>query len=85
MSKSTILMPDNETGMHSVDEALRYGLVSYDWSNAKGIWSKDTPMDDDEYLVRQVIISAGILGRRTAPFPTFLVPHRVPHGFTPRS
>ena len=30
-------------------------------------------------------VSTRILGRRTAPFTTFLVPHRVPHGFTPRS
>jgi hypothetical protein len=53
MSQSTIIMPDNETGMHSVEEALRYGLVSYDWSNAKGIWGKHAPMDDEEYLVKQ--------------------------------
>ena len=32
-----------------------------------------------------VSISTRILGRRTAPFPGFLVPQRVPHGFTPRS
>ena len=30
-------------------------------------------------------ISTRILGRRTAPFPPFLVPDRVPRGFTPRS
>ena len=30
-------------------------------------------------------VSTRILGRRTAPFPPFLVPYRVPHGFTPRS
>ena len=27
-------------------------------------------------------VSTRILGRRTAPFPAFLVPNRVPHGFT---
>ena len=26
-----------------------------------------------------------ISGRRTAPFPPFLIPHRVPHGLYPRS
>ena len=31
------------------------------------------------------IISTRILGRRTVPFPPFLIPNRVPHGFTPRS
>ena len=30
-------------------------------------------------------VSTRILGRRTAPFPPVLIPHRVPHGFTPRS
>ena len=53
MSQSTIIMPDNETGMHDASEALRYGIVSYDWSNAKGIWGKHAPMDDEEYLVKQ--------------------------------
>ena len=33
----------------------------------------------------QVGCSTRILGRRTAPFPPFLIPKRVPHGFTPRS
>ena len=30
-------------------------------------------------------ISTRILGRRTAPFPPFLIPNCVPHGVTPRS
>ena len=30
-------------------------------------------------------VSTRILGRRTAPLPPFLIPHRVPRGFTPRS
>ena len=29
--------------------------------------------------------SSRILGRRTAPFSPFLIPHRAPHGVTPRS
>ena len=36
--------------------------------------------EDDEGIV-----STRILGRRTAPFVPFLIPYRVPHGFTPRS
>ena len=28
------------------------------------------------------MISTRILGRRTAPFPTFLITNRAPHGFT---
>ena len=53
MNMSTILMPCNASGMHSTEEALRYGIVSYDWANAKGVWGKHTPMDDEEYLVKQ--------------------------------
>jgi len=30
-------------------------------------------------------VSTRILGRRTAPFPPFLIPHRAPCGVTPRS
>ena len=30
-------------------------------------------------------VSTRILGRRTAPFPTFLISNRAPHGVTPRS
>ena len=30
-------------------------------------------------------VSTRILGRRTAPFQTFRIPYRAPHGFTPRS
>ena len=30
-------------------------------------------------------VSTRILGRRTASYPPFLIPHRAPHGVTPRS
>ena len=32
---STILYTCNATGMHSVAQANRFGIVVYDWSNAK--------------------------------------------------
>ena len=35
-------------------------------------------------LIKFLVVSTRILGRRTAPFPLFLIPYRVPHGFTPR-
>eukprot|EP01052_Picozoa_sp_SAG31_P016771 SAG31_NODE_1124_length_9772_cov_11.331541_3_plen_105_part_00 len=37
MALSTIVMPCNDSGYHSVEEASSYGLVSYDWSNAKQV------------------------------------------------
>ena len=39
--------------------------------------------EEEEDAIEEV--STRILGRRTAPFPPFLIPYRVPHGFTPRS
>ena len=53
MPLSTIVMPCNDSGYHSVDEASAYGLVSYDWSNAKQLWCNSQPMDDGERLVAQ--------------------------------
>ena len=44
-----------------------------------------TPYADMEADDNHGMVSTGILGRRMAPFPPFLIPHRVPHGFTPRS
>ena len=37
------------------------------------------------YETTLLAVSTRILGRRTAPFPPFLIPYRVPRGFTPIS
>ena len=42
-------------------------------------------LDIVDFLTREIQVSTRILGRRTAPFSPFLIPHRVPHGLTPRS
>eukprot|EP00931_Biecheleriopsis_adriatica_P089111 TRINITY_DN63293_c0_g1_i1.p1 TRINITY_DN63293_c0_g1~~TRINITY_DN63293_c0_g1_i1.p1 ORF type:complete len:434 (+),score=72.04 TRINITY_DN63293_c0_g1_i1:27-1328(+) len=65
MKRSTILMPCNYSGWHSVDEALQYGLVSYDWANAKSLWSEHSPVDDESLLVAQadMVIAADPAGR----------------------
>ena len=44
-------------------------------------WSKRKIATAD--LPVSVSVSTGILGRRTAPFAPFLIPHRAPHGFNP--
>ena len=36
----------------------------------------------DANMTEPSVRSTRILGRRTAPFPPFLIPSRVPHGFT---
>jgi len=53
MPESTIFMPCNDSGYHSVSEAVRYGLVDYDWSNAKQLWANTQPMDCQERLLEQ--------------------------------
>lgn len=53
MSRSTALYTCNSTGMHSVAEAIRYGITVYDWSNAKLLWANAHPMNDDELLTKQ--------------------------------
>ena len=54
MQRSTILQTCNDTGMHSVSEAVKYGVMVYDWSNAKDIWCNAHPMSDQELLTKQV-------------------------------
>jgi len=54
MSLSTIVMPCNMSGWFDADEAARWGLVDFDWSNAKQLWANSKPMDCQERLVTQV-------------------------------
>ena len=54
--RSTVLMTCNDTGMHSVAEAVKYGVVVYDWSNAKQLWANAHPMNDDELLTKQALM-----------------------------
>jgi hypothetical protein len=57
MRMSTIFMPCNDSGFHDVEEAIQYGIVSYDWSNAKQLWVNNgngsQPMNDEELLTTQ--------------------------------
>ena len=34
-----------------------FGVISYDWSNAKAQWAKSKPMDDEERLVTQAAMT----------------------------
>ena len=58
MSLSTIIMPCNDTGFMGMQDVIgRYGIVDYDWSNAKQVWVNAHPMNADEMLLQQAIIS----------------------------
>lgn len=59
MNMSTIIMPCNNTGFTDPLSTLGWGIVDFDWSNAKGTgtadgWAKHKPMDDEELLFQQV-------------------------------
>lgn len=53
MRNSTILYACNYSGMYDVDEALKYGVVAFDWSNGRTVWENNKPMNDEELLTRQ--------------------------------
>ena len=53
MRNSTILYACNYSGMYDVEEALKYGVVAFDWSNGRTIWENTKPMDDEELLTKQ--------------------------------
>jgi len=56
MSESTVVMPCNYSGLYDYEAypaLARFGLVDYDWANAKSIWANQSPMDCDGMLVQQ--------------------------------
>ena len=53
MMRSTVLYTCNNTGMHDVSHAVKFGLVVYDWSNAKALWANAHPMNSEELLTKQ--------------------------------
>jgi hypothetical protein len=53
MSLSTVVMPCNDSGMFDATTTRSWGLVDFDWSNAKQIWANEKPMDCQERLITQ--------------------------------
>ena len=53
MARSTLTMQCNSSGWSSPERGAAFGIVSYDWSNAKLEWANEGPMDCDGSLVRQ--------------------------------
>ena len=68
MAKSTIIMPCNESGLTDPQSTVGWGIVDFDWSNAKTIWAAAKPMNCEEMLVEQVkqttTASPGTTGER---------------------
>ena len=70
MSQSTIVMPCNFTSwMGSEDVISKFGIVDYDWSNAKQLWAQGHPMDCEERLVEQAKRRKAAACPTACPFP----------------
>ena len=70
MSESTVVMPCNYSGLYDYDafpELARFGLVDYDWSNAKSTWLNESPMTCEEMLVEQASGSTSSDSYRSTP------------------
>lgn len=53
MYRSTLLYTCNTSGMHDVNDAVKFGTVVYDWSNAKAVWANGHPMNSEELITKQ--------------------------------
>ena len=53
LDRSTITMTCNGSGWSSPERGAAFGIVSYDWSNAKRQWAAAKPMDCEERLQTQ--------------------------------
>eukprot|EP01046_Picozoa_sp_COSAG06_P060299 COSAG06_NODE_12775_length_1331_cov_2.163961_1_plen_330_part_10 len=54
INASTIMMPCNWSGFIEPTIAATYGVVSFDWSNGRSMWSNRRPMDDEQMMVEQI-------------------------------
>jgi len=57
MSKSTLTMQCNGSGWSSPSRGASFGIVSYDWSNAKKQWAAHQPMDSEARLLEQAVMT----------------------------
>jgi hypothetical protein len=56
MAQSTIIMPCNYSGWTDPRVFMNWGVVDFDWSNARELWSNAAPMDCEERLLTQATI-----------------------------
>jgi hypothetical protein len=53
MKRSTVIMPCNYTGFMDPAVYKDWGLVDFDWSNGRSVWSTAQPMTCQETLIEQ--------------------------------
>ena len=54
------------SGFHNASYAAQFGVVSYDWSNAKQLWAQDHPMTCEEALTKQAEMVLAEMGSQAA-------------------
>lgn len=57
MNESTIVEPCTTDAWSNATFFSQFGIVNYDWSNAKAEWSAAKPMDCQERLVKQAAMT----------------------------
>jgi hypothetical protein len=57
LNQSTIIMPCNNSGFTDPATTTGWAVIDFDWSNAKALWVKNHPMNDEELLQQQVVMS----------------------------
>jgi hypothetical protein len=57
MPQSTIIMPCNYSGYTTDPVVSKFGIIDYDWSNARFAWVNNAPMDCQDRLVKQAQIT----------------------------
>lgn len=63
MLESLISMQCNHSGFSSPTRGAEFGIISYDWSNAKALWAQTKPMSCEELLIDQVEKTNAVSGR----------------------
>ena len=70
MQQSTIAMPCNYTGFLDMSGDIgRFGIVDFDWSNAKEVWSNAHPMNAEELLLDQAKRRKAAICPASCPYP----------------
>eukprot|EP00980_Cylindrotheca_fusiformis_P001847 scaffold414_cov109-Cylindrotheca_fusiformis.AAC.10 len=69
---SLISMQYNHSGFSSPSRGADFGIISYDWSNAKDVWAQAKPMSCEELLVEQVELTKQAGGKRIFVYRNFV-------------
>jgi hypothetical protein len=72
MASSTLSMTCNGSGWSSPQLGAQFGIISYDWSNAKAQWAAASPMDCEERLATQAASTAAYAKAHQLPTRAFV-------------